>query len=377
MGLTAATLLATAAHAQSPRYRVKDLGTLPGGAFSQASDVNDSGVVAGMAAAGDGAQHAVLWLKGRVFDIARQGLDGPNSGAFGINERGGVSIQAETSTPDPNGEDFCGYGTHLTCRAARWDFGVLTKLRTLGGHNATVGNINDAGQIPGVAETSTVDASCAAKVPFQVLQYKPVVWGPGRRDIRLLPLLAGDTVGAATVINDRGQAVGFSGSCGNSALPPIAFGPHAVIWNTDGSVHDLGNLGSPVLNIGLAINNHGQVVGTSSLAADSRPFYKIDAFLWTRANGMKDLGTLPGDIASVATNINDRGEVIGVSADAAGNIRAFHWQHGVMEDLNALVAPDSPLYLLFAQTINANGVIVGFGADKESGEVHAFRLTRR
>jgi probable HAF family extracellular repeat protein len=374
-GLTAAALLATVAHAQSPRYRLQDLGTLPGGAFSQASDVTDSGVVAGLSAAADGTQRAVLWIKGRPFDISGKGLGGPNSGAFGINEWGGVSIQAETSTPDPHGEDFCGYGTHLTCRAARWDFGVLTKLRTLGGSNATVGNINNAGQIAGVAETGTVDASCASRVPFQVLRYKPVVWGPRPREIRQLPLLDGDTVGMATVINDRGQVVGFSGSCDNSGLPPIAFGPHAVIWDRDGSVHDLGNLGSPILNIGLAINNRGQVVGTSSLSGDSRPFYKIDAFLWGKENGMRDLGTLPGDVASVATSINDAGEVIGVSADAAGNIRAFHWHHGAIEDLNTLVAVDSALYLLFAQTIDASGVIVGFGAHKETGEVHAFRLT--
>jgi probable HAF family extracellular repeat protein len=197
--------------------------------------------------------------------------------------------------PDPYGEDFCGYGTHVTCRAARWDFGFLTTLQTLGGSNATVGNVNNLGQVPGVAETSAVDGSCAASVPFQMLQYKPVIWDPGMRSPRQLALLAGDTVGVATVVNDRGQ----------------------VVW-------------------------------TSSLAPDSRPFYKIHAFLWTRAQRMRDLGTLPGDVASVATNINDAGEVIGASADGSGNIRAFHWQRGNMEDLNTLVPEDSVLYLLFA-----------------------------
>jgi probable HAF family extracellular repeat protein len=178
----------------------------------------------------------------------------------------------------------------------------------------------------------------------------------------------------ATVINDHGQAVGFSGACGNSALPPIAFGPHAVLWDRDGAVRDLGNLGAPVVNIALSINDRGQVVGTSSLAPDSRPFYKIHGFVWTRDRGMKDLGALPGDVASVATSINDAGEIVGVSADAAGNIRAVRWHHGTMEDLNTLVSPDAALYLLFAQTIHANGTIVGFGVHKETGEVHAFRL---
>jgi probable HAF family extracellular repeat protein len=368
-----AAFLTTAVHAQSPRYLLKDLGTLPGATFSQASDVTDSGIVAGISTTAGGSQHAVLWIKGGPFDLPASSLGGPNSGAFGINEWGQISIQAETATSDPYGEDFCAYGTHLSCRAARWDFGFLTMLRTLGGSNATVGNVNNFGQIPGVAETSVIDSSCAATVPFQVLRYKPVIWDPGTRVPRQLPLLAGDTVGFATVINDRGQAVGFSGACRNSAPPPIAFGPHAVLWETDGSVRDLGNLGSAVVNIGLAINNRGQVVGTSSLAPDSRPFYKIHAFLWTQEQRMTDLGTVAGDVASVATNINDAGEVIGVSADAAGNIRAFHWQRGTMEDLNSLVPEDSALYLLFAQTINASGTIVGFGVHKETGEMHAFQ----
>jgi len=373
-GIVAATLLAAVVDAQSSRYLLQDLGTLPGAAFSQASDMNDWGVVAGISATPEGIQHSVLWVAGRPVDIASRRHEGLNSGAFGINEWGQISLQVERSTPDPNGEDFCGYGTHLTCRAARWQFGVLTTLPTLGGNNATTGNINNAGQIPGTAETEVVDASCSASHPFQVLQYRPVIWEPNPETIRQLPLLSGDTVGVAARINDRGQAVGFSGSCGDSALLPLPFGPHAVLWDKDGAVHDLGNLGAATVNIGLAINNRGEVVGASSLAADSTPFYRTDAFLWTRRQGMQDLGTLPGDVHSGATGINDRGEVVGLSGDGAGNIRAFHWQDGAMRDLNTLVPADAPVYLLFATAINADGAIAGWGVHKETGEVHAFKL---
>jgi len=373
-GLVAATLLATVVDAQSSRYFLQDLGTLPGATFSQASDMNDWGVVAGISATPEGTQHAVLWVAGRPVDIASRTRGGLNTGAFGINEWGQVSMQVETSTPDPNGEDFCGYRTNLTCRAARWQFGVLTRLRTLGGTNATAGNINNLGQIPGTAETKVVDASCSVSQPSQVLQYRPVIWEPNPETIRQLPLLSGDTVGVAARINDRGQAVGFSGSCGDSALLPLPFGPHAVLWDKDGAVHDLGNLGAATVNIGLAINNRGEVVGASSLAADSTPFYRTDAFLWTRRQGMQDLGTLPGDVHSGATGINDRGEVVGLSGDGAGNIRAFHWQDGAMRDLNTLVPADAPVYLLFATAINADGAIAGWGVHKETGEVHAFKL---
>ena len=47
----------------------------------------------------------------------------------------------------------------------------------------------------------------------QVLQFLPVIYGPGVDEIRALPLISGDSSGAATAINDRGQAVGISGSC--------------------------------------------------------------------------------------------------------------------------------------------------------------------
>src|SRR6266581_7657925 len=78
------------------RYSVADLGSFT------PNFVTDSGVIAGLATAPDGTQHAVLWYKGRGVDIAKPGLGGPNSGAFGVNERGQVDGQAETNTKDPN-----------------------------------------------------------------------------------------------------------------------------------------------------------------------------------------------------------------------------------------------------------------------------------
>jgi probable HAF family extracellular repeat protein len=191
--------------------------------------------------------------------------------------------------------------------------------------------------------------------------------------MRKLALLPGDSVGIPTSINDNGQAVGTSGSCANTPLIPLVVGPHAVLWEADGSARDLGNLGGTPVNVALAINNRGQVVGGSSLAADSTTSYLNDAFLWTKETGMQDLGTLPGDVASQGLWINDSGVVVGPSFDAAGNLRAFIW-NGTMTDLNTLVPADSPLYLLFAGSINSSGEIAGFGVTS-SGDVHGFLLT--
>ncbi len=368
ISIAASGLLAAFATAQPPRYTVRDLGTLRGGTFSQASFVNNKGVITGVATAANGAQHAALWYDGWIGDFGPPAFGGPNSEAFGVNESGQADALSETAVKDPNGEDFCGYGTHLACLPFLWQNGVTTPLPTLGGNNGTVGQINNRGQIIGAAENNTRDPTCP---PPQALDYEAVIWGPGQGEIRVLPPLPGDSVGVALWINDNGQAVGASGSCADTALPPLAFGPHAVLWEKDGSVHDLGNLGG-TMNIALSINNQGQVVGASTLPGATTP-QAAHAFLWTTETGIRDLGALPGDVASGGVGINDGGEVVGASFDASGNPRAFLWRNAVMTDLNTAV-PGAPLFLLFATAINSRGEIVGFGATS-SGDVHAFLAT--
>ncbi|SPF34160.1 hypothetical protein SBA4_1440003 [Candidatus Sulfopaludibacter sp. SbA4] len=353
-----------------PTYTITDLGTLPGGTLSQAFTINNNGLMGGQASSADGTTHAVLWYNGRIGDIAVPGLGGPNSGAFALNEMGQVTGQAETLATDPNHEDFCGYGTGRQCLPFLWQDGVMTPLPTLGGTNGTAGAINNRGEAAGVAETGAKDQNCPSP---RVFDFEAVIWGPSPGEIHQLPPLAGDTVGSALWINDNGQAVGTSGSCANTALVPLTAGPHAVLWE-NGSVTDLGNLGGKALNIGVYINNQGQVVGASSLTAQATPFNGTDAFLWTRATGMRDLGTLPGDVASGASGINDRGEVVGVSFDKSGNSRAFLWHSGVMTDLNTLIPAGSPLMLLWAVVINSRGEIVGFGMTS-NGDLHGYLAT--
>jgi probable HAF family extracellular repeat protein len=377
-GIAAGSMFAALAIAQpAPHYTVTDLGTLGSGTYSSANNVSNDGFLVGLSAIDPSATsplHAVLWdnrIPHTIVDIGRPGLGGLNSQAYGINA-GQIVGQAETSTEDPSNENFCGYGTGLDCVPFLWQDGVMTALPLLGGNNGGVfNNPNHRGQVAGAAENSTRDPQCPAP---QVLDYEPVIWGPGPRQIRKLALLHGDSVGIPTSINDDGQAVGTSGSCANTPLIPLVVGPHAVLWEADGSAWDLGNLGGTPVNVALDVNNRGQVVGGSSLAADSTVSYLTDAFLWTKETGMQDLGTLPGDVASQGLWINDSGVVVGPSIDAAGNLRAFIWQNGTMTDLNTLVPADSPLYLLFAGSINSSGEIAGFGVTS-SGDLHGFLLT--
>ena len=355
---------------ESARYTITDLGTLDGGTFSQPFFINKYGLVSGSARLPDGTQHAVLWLDGLMGDIGTPGLGGPNSIAFGDNEKFQSAGEAETSTPDPNGEDFCGFGTHLTCLPFLWQDGGMIQLRTLGGNNGEATAINNRGEVAGFAENSTPDPGCPAP---QVLRFEPVIWENGR--VNRLHTLGGDPDGVAFMINDNGQAVGASGICATFNpidlynLVPV----HALLWEK-GKATDLGNLGGTTGqaggNIALDINNQGQVVGNSDLPGDTT----FHAFLWTRRTGMQDLGTLSGDVASLSISINDAGSVIGASVDASGNPRAFLWEKGVMTDLNTLIAGDSPLYLLTGCSINSRGEITGLGLTS-TGEIHTYLAT--
>ena len=368
-----------------PLYSVTDLGPA-GNPFSQATGLNNYGLVTGVDTASNGSQHAVAWYWGMLTDISRPGLGGVNSAAGAVNKFGQITGVAETSSMDPNSENFCGFGTGRQCVAVLWDFGAMTALPSLGGTNSTFGGINDLGEVAGIAQNGHHDPSCPAKAAVNgtgplYSDFEAVVWGPSPGQVRELSPLPGDTVGMAFAINDSGEVAGASGTCANSVLPGFAAAPHAVVWDKHGIAHRLPNLGgsapdTTVLaagNVAEAINNRGIVAGQATLT-DNKTWHPV---LW-QDGIISDLGVLPGDLVGAALNLNNRGEVVGASISApgpsTGNPRAFFWRQGVMSDLNTLVPKDSPLYLLTAFAINDSGKIVGFGATSD-GELHGFLAT--
>jgi len=302
-----------------------------------------------------------------------------NSEGDGPNWFGEAPIISETSKSDPNGEDFCGFGSHLQCRGAIWRFGKLTALRNLpSGNNAVPIGINNLGQMVGWAETGVKDSTCLTSTPFQVLRFQAVKWELNGDISSFSPLKnKGDTVSFAFGINDRGQTVGTSGTCSTVGLPPVYVnGQHAVLWERDGTPRYLGTLGdanNTMFNAASSINNLGEAVGTSQYVDGT-----IHSFLWTKQTGMQDIGALPGAFATIAPcchTINNRDEVVGYSFDANGST-AFYWKNNVITDLNALIQADSPLHLLFAESINDAGEITGQGCVMPAcTELHAFRAT--
>jgi probable HAF family extracellular repeat protein len=133
---------------------------------------------------------------------------------------------------------------------------------------------------------------------------------------------------------------------------------------------DLGNMGGGAWNTPVAINNHGQVVGFANTSGDENAAPSPSAFIWTKATGMQELPALGEDSNAIAFDINEKGQVVGQSAGAT--LRAFLYQDGIILDLNALVQPDSSLYLTLAQGINNRGEIAGTALDTVTGQTVAF-----
>jgi uncharacterized membrane protein len=172
-------------------------------------------------------------------------------------------------------------------------------------------------------------------------------------------------------INDKGQAVGTSGSCADTGLLPLGHGAHAVLWETDGSPLNIGLL-DPTQEFGgiaLSINNKGQVVGGAN-----QPDGSFRPFLWSRHAGVRMLKLLPEGIGGGASAINDQGDAVGQSFDTDGVPSPVIWQDGgEPQNLNDLT-PGSPLYLLWPTMINSRGEISGFGTTAD-GDVHGFVAT--
>lgn len=145
---------------------------------------------------------------------------------------------------------------------------------------------------------------------------------------------------------------------------------HPFIWE-DGHFRDLGTLGGTYAVAGAfgggdppgggAINNRGQVAGTSNLSGDAN----WHPYIWFDGT-MTDLGTL-GGANGEAYWINDNRDVVG-QADIAGSRdhHAFLWRRGKMIDLGA--APGWPCSTALA--VNIRGEVIINTGNCNQGDHH-------
>jgi probable HAF family extracellular repeat protein len=345
-----------------PRFQFMNLRSLDV-TNTRGNSINNQGWVAGYSSlAGNVARHAVAWFYGRQIDLGT--LGGPNSSvAWPVKHDSGLIVGiAQTDIEHPSAATwscsafFPGPDSgRYTCLGFAWESGVMRPLPTLGGHNGYAAGANNRREIVGWAE-NTIEDPVTCEAP-RLMQFRPVVWGPGNGDIRELPLWAAeDTSGAATAINDAGQVVGISGRCDQAVGRHTA--RHAVLWE-NGTIVNLGTLGGDTWNTPTAINRHGDVVGFASQAGDDPDAPRLRAFLWTRSGGIRDLGVLDGHATALALGINDSGQIVGTSCPAAGACHAFLFENGVMKDLNSYRGPGYPYHLTRAQDINNEGAITG------------------
>jgi probable HAF family extracellular repeat protein len=241
---------------------IRDLGTLPGGDYSAAYAINDSGLVVGTSNTSI-STHAFSWTQAQgLKDLGT--LPGTNaSSALAINNLGQIVGSS---------------GDH----AVLWSGGNIQDLGTLGGATSEAHGINNSGVVVGVSDTSTG--------PHAFL------WQNGA--MQDLGLLSGDTSSRADHINDTGMVVGSSEGSG---------GVRAFVWTSATGMQPLASDGT--YSEAFDINNAGQVVGEEASALGTR------AFLWTAKAGLIDLNeavsNLPNDTVLIgAFSINDKGQIV-------------------------------------------------------------------
>jgi len=357
------------------QYTISDMPSL-GGTNSRANSINNRDWLAGYSnLPGNQCRHAALWRDRAITNLGT--LGGPNSAVtWSVKSNSGLVVGiAQTATPDPLGEAWSSAafypgatGRGYINLGFAWEDGVMRALPTLGGNNGFATGANSRGQIVGWAENAVHDATC---VPPQQLQFRPVLYGPKTNQLSEFPLEAGDTSGAATAINEQGQAVGISGICDQAVGRHTA--KHALLWD-NGKVVDLGNLGAPWWNTPTNINQRGDVVG---FAGD--PAFPdgdiLHAFIWTAKEGIQPLPALPGHVDSEAYGINEMRQVVGISCDADFvDCRAVIWEDGVVKDLNNFKPATYPARLEQAKDINEVGEIAGRSIDS-AGVRRAFLAT--
>jgi probable HAF family extracellular repeat protein len=282
---------------------------LPQGTAAQ--DMNNAGDVVGsefIATTSFGCcSHSFLLRNGVLIDISPAGI--ANSKAVAVNANGTALIQGD------------GASIFVTRD------GATTQLPFLG----TARGINNEGGVVG-----------SFGVGFGEHAY---LFDRGMlQDLGTL----GGHVSEAFAVNDSGIVVGNSRLADNATT-------HAFVFQ-DGVMHDIDTLGG-FSSIAFDVNEHGVVVGGLTDAS----FQNTIAFIWDANGGMRKLVDGP---LSVALAINNRGDVVGTTANGS-----FLLSDGALTALESIPAVKAAgITRIIPSAINDRGWITGTAFKAAAGE---------
>ena len=238
-----------------------------GGGFTRAFKINAAGQVIGVSRTVKGYDRAFLWSgSGPLFEVPAP--EGYHSTPVAVNATGQVA-----------GTTHRGFSFLEQGPAFFWDGATSHDLGSV-----TPVDVNDAGTVTGHAWPAD-----------------GWTWTGGT----FTTIVTGADVAVPADINNAGQVVG--------RYNPTAFSTRGFSWKAN-VFTDLGTLGGENSEA-VAVNDAGQIAGTSDTAAGLRRAFRMVA-----GHKMTDLGSLFGAAGnSQASGINKNGAVIGTDDDGATN----------------------------------------------------------
>ena len=373
-------VLSASAFAQAPQYTIQDLGSLPSFPACTATAISQSGDVTGYCVGQLGASllnnpptHGFLYSKGKITDLNIAGQQTPvpmaindsdvvAGGFLNINlTLAGANFsstpfvrQANGTLTQPQGPmqgvlpfaiNNVGQlvGTRILVSSTSSNVFInsqavlyLVADGTTTLENAPVGAGVSAGF--GINQNGTVAGASVSQNSFSAL--KPLLWQNSVP--QALPLLSGFQQALVSGVNDSGVGAGYAFNVNFSLFSDPSNSSHAVVFNKDGTVMDLGILSGDRASMAAAINNSGTVVGFGNSQA---PDFSLH-------------------LAAVLKN-------------ATSTTRAFVYANGKMYDLATLLTNGTGWKLAFATGINNAGQITGTGIFQSANgpEQHGFLLT--
>ncbi len=272
----------------TPELGVQVLPTPPDSTWSEATGINDAGIVVGWRNGtlnGESGWWGCVWTDAGLIDIPHHPL-GDTSFAFAVNNSGIVVGYRDLTSgpverlgfvwdagkivdisPAPFGRSklearaisnsgwvagHLGLDTSVNAHAIRWRDGKTELLGVLAGSVASRAyGVNNIGQVAG---------SCRFAVPeLPGYRYQPVIWtiDGGPHELPLLPLYTG---GTAIAINDAGVVLGYM-----TAPPGTGLFTRRCLW-IGGQPHWLSEVvddptWGPYMQ-GIALNDFGEVLTT-------------------------------------------------------------------------------------------------------------------